>query len=49
MHHIVNQSTEYITHARIQAMRIRMNSGKNIMLKDDREDIQVRESTCQNE
>ena len=32
-----------------KATTIRMNSDMNIMLKDDREDIQVRESTCQTE
>ena len=47
MRHAVRQSTGYITHAYIQAMTIRMNSDKNTMLKDDRENIQASESTCQ--
>ena len=49
MHHTVKQSTGYITHVYIQVVTIKMNSDMNIMLKDDREDIQVRKSTCQTE
>ena len=49
MRHAVRQSTGYITHVYIQVVTIKMNNDMNIMLKDDREDIQVRESTCQTE
>ena len=39
MRHAVRQSTGYITHVYIQVVRIRMNSDKNTMLKDDQDDI----------
>ena len=47
MQHTVKQSTRYITHVHIQAMMIKMNNDTNFMLKDNQEDIQARESTCQ--
>ena len=44
LEHTVKQSIEYITHVHIQAMTIEMNSGTDIMLKDDQDNIQAKEN-----
>ena len=51
MHHTVRQSRIYhsCTHKISENTTIKMNSDTNIMLKDDQNSIQVRESTCQAE
>ena len=45
MRHTIRQSIIYITHVHIQAMTIKMNSDTYIMLKDDQDKTQTREST----
>ena len=51
MHHTVRQSRIYhsCTHKISENTTIKTNSDTNIMLKDDQNSIQVRESTCQAE
>ena len=51
MHHTVRQSKIYhaCTHKISENTTIKTNSDTNIMLKDDQNSIQVRESTCQAE
>ena len=44
MQRTIKQSTKYITHVHIQAMTIEMNSGTDIMLKDDQDNIQAKEN-----
>ena len=47
MQHTIKQNTGYITHVHTQTMIVKMNSDTDIMLKDDRENIQASESMSQ--